>query len=84
MPAEDIKPQPARPHDKDFDLDIGGDPNGPEGLANPYNSDIGTGEDLPGNNADTVDKSATDIDGDDDSQPDSDNPNDVGEDESLG
>ena len=35
-------------------------------------------------NGDTVDQAGLDIEGDDEDQPDGDNPNDVGKDESLG
>ena len=39
-----------------------------------------TTEDLGGSNADIVDNATSDLDGDADDQPDSDNPNDYGED----
>ena len=92
MPADDPKIDPAqlarnskvplRPEPKD-----GGIPAGQRGeienSANPDDADpddVGvTSEALTGSNTDTVRNAARDLDGDDDNQPDSDNPNDYGE-----
>jgi len=73
---------PIRPEPTD-----GGIPAGQHGKiennANPDDADGDdpgiTTEELTGSNTDTVRKATRDLDGDDDNQPDSDNPNDYGE-----
>ncbi len=93
MPADTPKPDPAqlardseipiRPEPKD-----GGIPAGQRGEiendANPDDADANdpglTTEDLAGSNTDTVRNAVSDLDGDEDDQPDSDNPNDYGQD----
>lgn len=61
----------------------GRDPNGPEGLDDRYDTDIGNDDDAGGNNADTINQSGEDVDGGDPQAPDANNLDDYGEDETV-
>jgi len=61
----------------------GQEPNGPNGQDDRYDTDIGNADDAGGNNADTVKQANDDIDAGDAQDPEANNPNDYGEDETV-
>lgn len=61
----------------------GQEPNGPAGLDDRYDTDIGNADDAGGNNADTIGQAGKDVDGGEPQAPDANNPNDYGEDETV-
>jgi len=61
----------------------GRDPNGPAGLDDRYDTDIGNADDAGGNNADTIKQAEDDIESGDSDDPEANNANDYGEDETV-
>ena len=61
----------------------GRDPNGPAGLDDRYDTDIGNDDAAGGNNADSIDQAGEDVDGGDPQAPDGNNLDDYGEDETA-
>jgi len=61
----------------------GQEPNGPIGQDDRYDTDIGNADDAGGNNADTIDQSGRDVDAGDPQDPEGNNLNDYGEDETV-
>ena len=61
----------------------GQEPNGPIGQDDRYDTDIGNADDAGGNNAATIKQSNDDVDAGDANDPEANNPNDAGEDETV-